>query len=68
MLLIPNSSDAAKTIEISYDRLLQLLSGAVAIGIIIVGLMGSMIYHNHKLKNSLEAAEQSVNELNESNT
>ena len=43
MLLIPNSSDAAKTIEISYDRLLQLLSGAVAIGIIIVGLMGSMI-------------------------
>lgn len=68
MLLIPNSSDAAKTIEISYDRLLQLLSGAVAIGIIIVGLMGSMIYHNHKLKNSLDAAEQSVNELNESNT
>ncbi len=68
MLLIPNSSDAAKTIEISYDRLLQLLSGAVAIGIIIVGLMGSMIYHNHKLKNSLEAAEQSVNELNVSNT
>ncbi len=68
MLLIPNSSDAAKTIEISYDRLLQLLSGAVAIGIIIVGLMCSMIYHNHKLKNSLEAAEQSVSELNESNT
>lgn len=68
MLLIPNSSDAAKTIEISYDRLLQLFAGAMAIGIIVLGLIGSMIYHNHKLKNSLEAAEQSVNKLRESNT
>lgn len=68
MLLIPNSSDAAKTIEISYDRLLQLLAGALAIGIIVLGLIGSMIYHNHKLKNSLETAEQSVNRLQETNT
>lgn len=67
MLLIPNSSDAAKTVEISYDRLLQLFTCALAIGIIVFGLMGSMIYHNHKLKNSLEAAEQSVGELKESN-
>jgi murein DD-endopeptidase MepM/ murein hydrolase activator NlpD len=68
MLLIPNSSDAAKTIEISYDRLLKLLSGAVAIGIIVFGLIVSMIYHNHKLKNSLENAKQSVTQLQESNT
>lgn len=68
MLLIPNSSDSAKTIEISYDRLLKLLAGALAIGIIVFGLMGSMIYHNHKLKNSLEAAEQSVSKLKENNT
>lgn len=68
MLLIPNSSDAAKTIEISYDRLLQLLAGALAIGIIVLGLIGSMIYHNHKLKNSLETTEQSVNRLQEANT
>lgn len=68
MLLIPNSSDSAKTIEISYDRLLKLLAGALAIGIIVFGLMGSMIYHNHKLKNALEAAEQSVSKLKENNT
>ena len=67
MLLIPNSSDAAKTIEITFDRLLQLVTGAVATAIIVIGLLCSMMVHNHKLKNSLDAAQQSIGELNESN-
>ncbi len=67
MLLIPNSSDAAKTIEITFDRLLQLITGAVATAIIVIGLLCSMMVHNHKLKNSLDAAQQSIGELNESN-
>lgn len=67
MLLIPNSSDAAKTIEISFDRLLQLFTGAVAVAIIVIGLLCSMVVHNHKLKTSLEDAESSVRELKSNN-
>ena len=67
MLLIPNSSDSAKTVEITYDRLLQLITGAVAIAIIIISLIISMMVHNHKLKNSLDEAEKSVRELASNN-
>ena len=67
MLLIPNSSDSAKTVEITYDRLLQLITGAVAIAIIIISLIISMMVHNHKLKNSLDEAEKSVRELSSNN-
>lgn len=68
LLLIPNSSDSAKTVEVTYDRLLQLLTGAVAIAIIVIGLLFSMMVHNHKLKSSLDDAQQSINELSETNT
>ena len=68
MLLIPNSSDSAKTVEITYDRLLQLLTGAVATAIIVIGLIISMMVHNHRLKNSLEDAEKSVGELSAANS
>ena len=67
MLLIPNSSDSARTVEITYDRLLQLLTGAVAIAIIVIGLIVSMMVHNHKLKNTPDAAKQSVSELSANN-
>ncbi len=67
MLLIPNSSDAAKTVEITFDRLLQLITGAVATAIIVIGLICSMMVHNHKLKTSLSDAEDSVKELKENN-
>lgn len=67
MLLIPNSSDSAKTVEITYDHLLQLITGAVATGIIIIGLIVSMIYHNRNLRSSLEAAEQTAGELKATN-
>ncbi len=67
LMLIPNSSDSARTIEVSYDRILQLLTGAVAIIIIVVGLMLSMVFHNHKLKVSLDEAETSIEELSETN-
>ncbi len=68
MLLIPNSSDSAKTYEITYDRLLQLFTGALAVAIIILGLLGSMLVYNRKLKNSLEDAEGSIGELRQTNT
>ncbi|MCR5591100.1 MAG: peptidoglycan DD-metalloendopeptidase family protein [Lachnospiraceae bacterium] len=67
LLLIPNSSDSAKTIEITYDRLLQLLTGAVAAAIIVIGLMCSMVYHNRKLKASIAETEASVSALKETN-
>ena len=67
MLLIPNSSDSAKTVEITYDRLLQLITGAVAIAIIVISLIISMMVHNHKLKTSLDEAEKSVRELGSNN-
>ena len=67
MLLIPNSSDTAKTVEITFDRLLQLITGAVATAIIVIGLIISMMVHNHKLKTSLEDAETSVRELSATN-
>ena len=68
VLLIPNSSDSAKTVEITYDRLLQLLTGAAAVAIIVIGLLCSMVYHNRKLRNSLDDAEGSINTLRETNT
>ncbi len=67
LLLIPNSTDGAKTVEITYDRILQLLTGAVAILIIVVGLILSMMVHNHKLKVSLDQAQSSINDLSETN-
>ncbi len=67
MLLIPNSSDSARTVEITFDRLLQLITGAIATAIIIIGLIISMMVHNHKLKDSLEKAEKSVEELGTAN-
>ena len=68
LLLIPNSSDEAKTVEITYDRLLQLLTGAVATAIIVIGLIISMMVHNHKIKSSLDDAEKSISELQMTNT
>ena len=68
MLLIPNSTDSAKTYEITFDRLVQLIAGAVATAIIVIGLLCSMMVHNHKLKISLDTAETSLNELKRSNT
>ena len=67
MLLIPNSSDSARTYEVTFDRLLQLFTGALAIAIIIIGLVCSMLVYNHKLRNSLEDAQNSIGELKQSN-
>lgn len=67
MLLIPNSSDSAKTVEITFDRLLQLATGAVATAIIVIGLIISMMVHNHRLKASLSDAEDAVKQLSENN-
>lgn len=67
VLLIPNSSDSAKTIEITYDRILQLATGAVATAIIVIGLICSMMVHNHKLKGTLGNAESELSELKKNN-
>ncbi len=67
MLLIPNSSDSAKTVEITFDRILQVITGAVAIAIIVIGLLCSMLVHNHRLRRSLEGAQGSIDELRATN-
>ncbi len=67
VLLIPNSSDAAKTIEISFDRILQVATAAVSVAIIVIGLVISMMVHNRKLRNTIEDARASVTELTETN-
>ena len=57
MLIIPNSSDSAKTVEITYDRLLQLITGPYIISIpqlvcdyiLAFGALGlAGIFHNKK--------------------
>ncbi len=68
MLLIPNSSDSARTYEITFDRLLQLFVGALATAIIVIGLLASMFVLNRKLRSSLEEAEGSISELSDTNS
>ena len=67
VLLIPNSSDSAKTVEISFDRLLQLFTGAIATAIIVICLICSMMVHNHKLKSTLSVAESELADFRKSN-
>lgn len=68
VLLIPNSSDAARTIEISFDRILQIITGAVAVALIVVSLVISMMVHNHKLKNTIEETRAGMTELTQTNS
>ena len=67
LVMIPNSSDEAKTVELTFDRILQLLTGAVATAIIVIGLIISMMVHNHKIKGQLDEAQESISQLNETN-
>lgn len=67
LLIIPNSSDEAKTTEISYDRLVKYFAAFIAVVIIVVGLIASMMVHNYRLKESLAAQEECVRQLSESN-
>lgn len=50
MVLIPNSSEKAKTIEITFDHLMRCFASGIAIVIIIVGLLISLAINNHTLK------------------
>lgn len=67
IMVIPDSADEAKTIELSYDRLVKMFAGAVAVSIILVGLIISMMVHNYSLKSSLAETETTVAELKDIN-
>lgn len=67
IMIIPDSSDSAKTTEISYDRLVKMIFGAVAVTIIMVGLIISMMMHNYRLKQALSDYETVIAEQNLSN-
>lgn len=67
LLIIPNSSDEAKTTEISYDTLVKYFAAFIAAMIIIVGLIASMMVHNYRLKESIAFQEDCVAQLSETN-
>ena len=67
LLIIPNSSEEAKTTEISYDTLVKYFAAFIAAMIIIVGLIASMMVHNYRLRESIALQEQCVAELSASN-
>lgn len=63
IMIIPDSTDAPKTTEITIDQLVKLFAGAIAAAIIVIGLIASMIYHNYTLKKSLNESKASIEEL-----
>lgn len=67
MLLIPNSSDQTKTIEITFDHLMRILASAVAIVIIMVGLLISLAVNNHTLKYGDDNTKNTILSLQEEN-
>jgi len=67
VLIIPDSTDATKTTELTYDRLVKMFAGAIAVTIILVGLIVSMMYHNYRLKSTLSEAQNSITELKDVN-
>lgn len=67
LLVIPNSTDEAKTTEISYDRLVKYIAACAAVVIIIVGLLISMAVHNHRLKLKIADERESIEELESEN-
>lgn len=67
MVLIPNSTEQSKTIEISFDQLMKSIASAVAIVIIMVALIISMAINNHTLKYGDENTRNTILSLQEEN-
>lgn len=67
LLYIPNSTDEARTTEISFDRLIKYIAATFAAVIIIVGLMVSMFVHNYRLRQQVAENKTSIETLESSN-
>lgn len=67
LLYIPNSTDEAKTTEISFDRLVKYIAATIAAVIIIVGLMISMLVHNYRLRQQVAENRESLATLENTN-
>ena len=67
VMLIPNSAESAKTVEISYDRLMRGIASAIAVIIIMVGLLISMAVNNHTLKYGDDNTKNTILTLQQEN-
>ena len=67
IMLIPNSSDITKTLELSFDSIMKIAAGTLAILIIMVGLIVSMAVSNHNLKYGDENTKKTILSLTEEN-
>lgn len=67
MVLIPNSSEKAKTIEITFDQLMRCFASGVAIAIIMIGLMVSLAVNNHTLKHGDDNTRNTILSLQQEN-
>lgn len=68
LLIIPNSTDEARTTEISYDRLVKYIAAFAAVVIIIIGFVISLGVHNYRLKQKLGDTKEQVETLESSNS
>lgn len=67
IMLIPDSSDEAKSKSITYDMLVKYIAGGISIAIIVIGLVISMMVHNYTLKGKLNEANETIDELKDVN-
>lgn len=67
VMIIPDSSDSTRITEITYDRLVKMIFGAIAVAIIMVGLIVSMMMHNYRLKQTLTGYEEAIEQQNQTN-
>jgi len=67
LMIIPNSSNETKTLELSFDKLMRIIATAIAMIIIVVGLIVSMAINNHTLKYGDENTKNTIVNLQEEN-
>lgn len=67
VMLIPNSSDRTKTMELSFDSIMKIFAGTLAVLIIMVGLIVSMAINNHTLRYGDENTKDTILKLQEEN-
>lgn len=67
LMIIPNSAEKTKTIEISFDHLMRGIASAVAVCIIIIGLLISLAVNNHILKYGDDNTKNTILSLQQEN-
>lgn len=67
VMLIPNSSDRTKTMELSFDSIMKIMAGTLAVLIIMIGLIVSMAINNHTLRYGDENTKDTILELQQEN-